>query len=487
MTVLSEILKAFVKGVSNSKLAVIGCIVSVILFPVLAISILLDLLGIINNPYFGFLIYLVMGPMFTIGLVLIGIGLIFSRGGEDIGLYTLEYLREQFSLPGRFTRVRRLLFLVSGLTVFTLFLVGVISYTGFRYTESVSFCTQFCHRVMEPEFVTYRNSPHSQIPCVRCHIGEGSDLLTKAKISGFRQLFAVAFNTYQRPIMTPVQGLRPTRETCEQCHRPEMFHGDKLYIRHNYRQDRENTHVQTIMLMRVGSGGYGGEEAHGIHWHISPEHTIEYSHTDQERKEIISVKVSNRDGTERIFTRKDQETPAGREKAKTSLTRLMDCLDCHNRPTHVFLPPDEALDRRITTGEISTAIPFIKQQGLEAITQEYGNAEEARVAISRRLHAWYGEHFPEYAGEKKPLLDRAVQGVYLAYAENVFPGMRITWNTYENFAGHWNDSGCFRCHNDLLVDQDGKNISRDCRICHTVLAQKEEQPEILKILKPQQP
>jgi hypothetical protein len=117
---------------------------------------------------------------------------------------------------------------------------------------------------------------------------------------------------------------------------------------------------------------------------------------------------------------------------------------------------------------------------------EYAGAEEARVSISRQLHAWYGEHFPEYAGEKKPLLDRAAQAAYQAYAENVFPEMRIAWNTYENFAGHGNDSGCFRCHNDQLVGQDGKSISRDCRICHIVLANDEEDPEIMKIFKAQQ-
>jgi len=480
---LSEILKSFLKGVSNSKVAVIGCTIAVVLFPVLLISVLLDLRGIISNPYFGFLIYMIMGPIFTIGLILIAIGLFTSRGGEDIGLYTFEYIKEQLTLPGRFTRVRRMIFLVSFLTFATIFLVGVVSYTGFRYTESVSFCAQFCHQVMEPEFVTYRNSPHSQIPCVRCHIGQGAGLLTKAKISGFRQLFAVVFNTYHRPIQTPVEGLRPTRETCEQCHRPEMFHGDRLYIKHNYRQDRENTHVQTVMLMRVGSGGYGGEEAHGIHWHISPEQTIEYTHTDTARKNIISVSVLNRDGTQRVFSRKDREpTEAGGGAGERETTRLMDCMDCHNRPTHVFLPLEDAVDRRIATGEISAAIPFIKQQAVAVMGKEYADTEEARVNISRQLHAWYGEHFPEYAGKKKPLLDKAVQAIYQAYAENIFPHMKITWNTYENFAGHRNDSGCFRCHNELLVDQAGKNISQDCRICHIVLAREEENPEILRIL-----
>jgi hypothetical protein len=469
--------------------AIIGCVIASLLFPVLSLSVLLDLMGVIENPYFGFLIYMVMGPIFTLGMILIGVGVFSARGGEDIGLYTLEYIREQLSLPGRFTRVRKLLFLISFLTVCTIVLVAVISYTGFRYSESVSFCSQFCHKVMEPEFVSYRNSPHSQIPCVRCHIAEGAGWLTRTKLSGFRQLFAVAFDTYPRPIMPPGEGLRPTRETCEQCHRPEMFHGDRLHVYHKYRQDRENTHVQTVMLLRVGSGGYSGEDAHGIHWHISPMQTIRYTHTDPARKNIVSVTVRHSDGTEKVFRRKGVAPggDAGRDLPPAGTTRLMDCMDCHNRPTHVFLPLDKAIDRRIATGEISAAIPFIKQQAVRVLAQEYAGAEEARVDISRQLHDWYGEHFPEYVGEKKVALNMAVQGIYQAYAENIFPRMRITWNTYEDFIGHGNDSGCFRCHNDLMVGQDGKGISRDCRICHIVLANEEENPEILKTFKVQQP
>jgi hypothetical protein len=76
-----------------------------------------------------------------------------------------------------------------------------------------------------------------------------------------------------------------------------------------------------------------------------------------------------------------------------------------------------------------------------------------------------------------------VQAIFLAYAENVFPEMRITWNTYANFAGHRDGTGCFRCHNEMLVQEDGRPISQDCRICHIVLAQEEENPAILQTLK----
>ncbi len=481
---IKAVAKAFIEAVSNSKTAVVGCIITIVLLPVLFISILLDLVGFANNPYFGFLIYMVMGPLWTIGIILIGIGLATSRGGERIGVYALEYLQEQFSLPGRFRRVRKLLLLVSVLSVVSIVLVVTGSYTAFRYTETVAFCATFCHQVMEPEFVTYQHSPHSQIPCVRCHIGQEAGLLTKSKISGLKQLAAVATNTYSRPIPTPVSGLRPSREVCEQCHRPEMFHGDKLYTRRTFQQDRTNTELQTVMLMRVGAGGYRGQAAYGIHWHISPDHTVFYTYTDRERRIINRVRVVNRDGTERVFSRAGQTSPPGRNKeAPSAMTRSMDCIDCHNRPAHIFLGPSEAIDNRLASGHIAASIPFIKQRAVQAITREFASLEDARVGISRQLRDWYDEHFPEYRGAQKKILEQAIQAVYQAYAENVFPAMGVGWNTYENMAGHRNDSGCFRCHNRNLVDQEGKSISQDCTICHVIVADNEEPREISTLFK----
>ncbi|MFH7320080.1 NapC/NirT family cytochrome c [Desulfurivibrio sp. D14AmB] len=475
-----DTLSIVLKSVSKSRVAIIGCILVAILLPVLSASLILDLLGLVKNPYFGFLTYMIIGPLFAVGLIMIILGIFFlPSNDEEIGLYAFEYIKEQLTLPGRLSRVRRLLGTVYFLSFFIVLVVVVVSYTGFRYTETVSFCTQFCHQAMEPELVSYRNSPHSQIPCVHCHIGESAGLKAKSKISGINQIFAVTFDTYSRPIKTPTEGLRPTQATCVQCHRPETFHGDKLHIKHRYQADEQNSDLQTILLVQIGSGGYRGEQANGIHWHISPQQKIYYTHTDRERKDIIEVKVVKNDGSERVFTRREKTAAT----EATAITRLMDCIDCHNRPTHIFLSPDEALDRRIASGEISQQIPYIKRQAKAAITQQYANSQEAQIAITRQLHGWYGQNYPEYAGEKKPLLDRAIQGIYQAYAENVFPEMNVTWNTYENFAGHQDSPGCFRCHNPQFADETGNSISHDCRTCHVVLAHEESDPEILRTLR----
>ena len=107
--------------------------------------------------------------------------------------------------------------------------------------DSVTFCGQTCHTVMQPEFTAYQNSPHSRVECVKCHIGPGAAWFVQSKLSGVGQVFAVTFNTYPRPIPTPVHNLRPARETCEACHWPQKYGEDRLRVIHKFADDETNT------------------------------------------------------------------------------------------------------------------------------------------------------------------------------------------------------------------------------------------------------
>ncbi|NTV13846.1 MAG: hypothetical protein HGA96_07970 [Desulfobulbaceae bacterium] len=472
-----ETAKGLLKGLVRSRVAVAGALVSVLIMPVLFISILLDMHGVVNNPYFGFLIYMVMGPLFVAGLVTVAVGLFLFRDKEEIGLYALEYIREQMSMPGRFIRVRRLIYLSSFLTFFTLVVIGVVSYAGFNYTESVRFCGQFCHTVMEPEYITYQNSAHSRVPCVNCHIGASAGGFTKSKISGVRMIFATFFGRFSQPIITPISSLRPTREVCEECHRPEKFHGDKLYVKDAYLPDAANTHVQTVLLMRVGSGGYRGQVAQGIHWHVSPQHFINFEEDPTRVDTIKRIKMVDHDGSVVLYQRGADQDKSG-ERPKY---RLMDCLDCHNRPTHVFLSPDEALDTKIATGAIPL-LPYVKKLGLELVQRSYSSKEQARRMIAEGVEEWYRKNYPEQYKTSVRQVTQAGAGIFQAWAENVFPDMKITWGTYTSRIGHRDEKGCFRCHTDELLSREGRVISHDCNLCHVVLADRQPAPDIMRIL-----
>ncbi len=483
----SKILKAVITGMARSKFSLVGGIMCVVLFPILIISVALDMQGFVQNPYFSFLIYMIMGPLFCLGIILVFIGLFFRPGKEEIGIYAYEYLREQFNKPGRYSRIRKLLYLTTFITIFTLFVVAIASYAGFRYTESVGFCAQFCHSVMKPEYVTYQNSPHSRVPCVECHIGESAEWFTKSKFSGIKQLFAVAFHSYSKPIPTPIGGLRPERATCEKCHRPEKFHGDKLYVKDKFLPDEYNTHVQTALLMKVGAAGYSGREAHGIHWHVSENHQVFYKPADRSREEITQVALVAPDNRRTVFLKNDEQGPAwsGQERVQPDLKGfiLMDCIDCHNRPTHIYLTPDEALDQKLVTGAIPRQLPYIKKKGLEVITAEYPTTDIALRQIARDLRDWYKENYPDLVEMNQELLDDAVRAVQQAYAENVFPSMNIGWGTYKDFIGHQDGTGCFRCHGGLHESRTGAIITEDCDACHIILAEDQPAADLVRILK----
>jgi len=370
-------LKTLIRAMARSRVAMHGAQVAGLVLPILLICLFLDMHGVVKNPYFGFLIYIVLGPIFVAGLVTMVTGFFLFKDKEEIGLYTLEYLKEQISMPGRLSRVRKLIYLSSFLTFLTLGVSAVVAYYGFSYTESVRFCGLFCHTVMEPEYITYLNSPHSRVPCVECHISSNAGVITKSKISGIRMIYATLFNRYDRPIPTPISSLRPTREVCEKCHRPEKFHGDKLYVKESFLPDRDNTMVETVLLMRIGSGGYREQVAQGIHWHVSPRHLVFYQEDPDQPDKIDRIKLIDHDGSVSIYQR-----GSGAPGPDDSY-RLMDCLDCHNRPTHIFLGPGEALDDKLATGLIPVDLPYVKKVALGLLKGDFADKEQARREIDR--------------------------------------------------------------------------------------------------------
>lgn len=476
-TKLVDIPKAFFKGIASSRLALIGAMVVTATVPFLVGAILYDLLIGIPNAYFSGFIYMILGPAFMGGLFLIFIGLFFAKGKEEVRLFTFDYLRDMLTDPEGYNRVRKLVFIAVFLTCINLFVVGVLAYSGYHYMESNAFCGEVCHVPMTPEYTAYQNSAHSRVLCVECHIGSGADWFVKSKISGARQLVAVVVDSFARPIETPVHGLRPASGTCMQCHRPEMFHGDRLRIKDKYLEDEANTHVQTVLLMKIGSAGDLAAESHGIHWHVDPGNEITYLAADWPRSIIPEVMQKTADGGLLVYRDTDAEEQIA--NATHLQERVMDCIDCHNRPSHVFLGPDEALDKKILTRQIPQELPYIKQQAKKVVAVEYLTHDEARTAIATELRTFYRNNYPQYYHERRHLIDQAIAGVQAAYVQNVFPEMKIQWNTYSNWMSH---DGCFRCHNYQHEAVTGELISMDCDVCHTVLAEDEENPEILKML-----
>jgi hypothetical protein len=434
----------------------------------------LELTGHTGSPYLGILTFMVLPAFFVMGLVMMPLGFWLQRrrakrAGREPG--TGRMLVVDLNNP---VHRRNLLILITA-TLVNVAIVAVATYHAVEVMESDEFCGTTCHSVMAPEYTTYKRSPHAKVGCVQCHIGSGAGWFVKSKISGSWQMVSVTLDLYPRPIPTPVHSLRPARDTCEKCHWPTKFLGDTLKVFPHFESDEENTETSTVLMLKVG--GSAGGKSHGIHWHVDPENRIRYR-ADEGRQEIYEVELTTPDGETRLYL------PPGEIPEEAGGWREMDCLDCHNRPSHIYRFPAAELDKALMNGEVSSSLPYIKREGMNVLEQDYESHAEAEQEIHSRLDTYYRENYPEVLEEFDAELAAAKEYLVTIYNTNVFPQMNIVWGTYLSHLGHEDSPGCFRCHNDEHVTENGEVISQDCDTCHTLLAMEEEDPEILQMLRP---
>ena len=470
-----------------SFLGIIITTVSGILIFILAVMGFLEYLA---NPYVGIITFLILPGFFITGLVLI-----------PIGIWRVKRLRRRLLAAGSSVeelqfpvwnfndaRVRRIATFVIIATVVNVLILSTATYKGIHYMESVAFCGTVCHTVMKPEYTTHENSPHSRVACASCHIGPGAPWFVKSKLSGVRQVFAVALHTYSTPIETPVRNLRPARDTCEQCHWPEKFHDDRVKVIQKYKDDEKNTPITTALLLKVGGSRDNVGNGSGIHWwHMAQVNKVTYI-ADEKREKVYWVEHQNMKGEDTVFELENSGVPP--EELNKFQKRVMDCVDCHNRPTHVYKLPEEAVDQAITAHQIDGSLPFIKKESVVMLRANYPSDAEARRQIESGLMNYYQKQYPKVLESQKVQIQQAITALQNIYSLNVFPKMKVTWGTYPNHLGHETFPGCFRCHDDSHKSKSGKTITQDCSACHDLLAVEEEKPlaisEILQGKNPSQ-
>jgi hypothetical protein len=465
-------IRIFLETVTKNGISLTGAAITTaagILFLALFV---IESIGFEGGPYLGILSFVAIPTIFILGLVLIPIGMAWDRrrarraaerGEAAPGLPVVD-----LNVP----RTRALLLVFVGATIVNLVIVSTATFKSVEVMDSTEFCGKACHSVMAPEFTTYQRSPHSRVACVSCHIGPGAGWFVKSKLSGSWQLISVNLKLYPKPIPTPVHNLRPARGTCEQCHWPTKFVGDRLKIFTHYQEDESNSELKTVLLLRVG--GLQGRTSKGIHWHVDPGVSIRYR-ADQKRETIAEIELTRADGSKSVF----KKPPA--DGAQATVWRTMDCIDCHNRPTHIYRMPDGELDRALAEGRIDRKLPFIRREGSKVLKADYTSQDDAGAKIASAVGSFYAAAYP---AADKGKVDAAAREIAAIYAANVFPSMNIRWGTYPSHLGHQDSPGCFRCHDGDHADAAGNVIANDCDKCHTVLAMEEANPEVLKTLQP---
>jgi len=263
--------------------------------------------------------------------------------------------------------------------------------------------------------------------------------------------------------------MRPARDTCEQCHTPGKFFGDQLKVFTRYAYDETNTKHETRMLIKVGGGSPATGLVSGIHWHMYNQNEITYAASDEKRQTIEWVRMRNRQtGQTTEYRAKDSKLDA--KALESAPKRVMDCIDCHNRPTHIYVPPDRAIDTAMLAGRIDPSLPFIKQQAVDALTKDYKSTPEAVQAIDKGIRDYYSSKYASVYGAKRASVDRAIATAQQIFQTIRFPEMNVDWRSHPDNIGHFYFTGCFRCHDNQHVSSDGKVISNDCHICHEVLS-----------------
>jgi hypothetical protein len=284
------------------------------------------------------------------------------------------------------------------------------------------------------------------------------------------QVYAVATKTYPSPIETPLHDLRPARETCEKCHWPQKFYARNLQTNRYFLTDSLNSEWNIILQMKIGPELSDLGFTEGIHWHINPNVNIEYISENDKRELITYVKYTNK-ATGEVTVYRNPEIEISDSTISASSARTMDCIDCHNRPSHKYRSPSVYFDKIMLTNEVMNEIPFIKKTTMGVLRNNFPSKDTAFMQIREGIINFYKSDFGDFFKKKSALIDQSIASLQKAYSENSFPGMKVTYDVYPDHIGHLESDGCFRCHNDSFISDNGRKITRDCNLCHTIIGQ----------------
>lgn len=419
-----------------------------------------------DNPYLGLLAFLAVPMILFAGLALVPFGAWLAR--RRVG-QSLAAVVDKKTAWSRFA----VTFGVA--TVLNLAVGSQVTYRAVHHMESAQFCGS-CH-VMTPWALAHADSPHAQVACAECHVGDGASGWVASKVNGTRQFVDNLTGSFHRPIPSALASDRlvPTKQTCEECHWRTKPGDVQVRVLDAFAEDEANTLGQTVLTMHVGGSVLGG--IHGRH--LDPDVEIRFASTDAARQDIVWVESHDaRTGVTRTYT-KSGTTP---EQAAPLKKISMQCVDCHNRPGHAFELPGRAVDSALADGRLPTTLPLLKKRAVELLKREYATQAEASAQIPASLLDVYRRENADVFAHREAEIAAAGQVLATIHNRNVYPELEMTWGTYPDNIGHTDFPGCFRCHGGDHVDADAKPITNHCFACHFTAAVDEAEPEILQTL-----
>ncbi len=339
-------------------------------------------------------------------------------------------------------------------------LMGIL-YT-WDYTNSPQFCGTTCH-TMPPEYNAWQRSPHARVSCVECHLGRDFITTTFTRKAG-DLMHVVRYSSGNFTFPLYASTMIPAREACEKCHWPDKFADDRSVVVKHFQPDQKNTEVDTYLLLKTGGGTPNEGLGNGIHWHI--ENDVEFIASDDLNQDISWVQVTDASGNKTTYT--DVQNPLTPDQIAKANKHRMDCIDCHNRVSHTFRSPQQAVDQALALKQIDSDIPFIEKNAIDVLSAPYKSFNDADKAISA-LDTTYAQQYPDYYRANSAQVKAAIDYLKSLYKDLVFPTQDLSWNTHPDNLGHKDWPGCFRCHDGKHFTQDNKQAIRlECNVCHTL-------------------
>ncbi|MDP2884631.1 MAG: NapC/NirT family cytochrome c [Ignavibacteria bacterium] len=455
-----------------NPVTLVGAAIAGVSFGLVLFLMVLEMMTDNPKPYMGIIAFVLLPSILLIGLSILVFGIFRARQREQAGKPEMRLPQIDLNNP----RHRTAFIFFSLGTILLLLLSAFGSFKAYEHTDSDQFCGETCHKVMAPEYTAYQFSPHARVGCVKCHIGQGAGWFVRSKLSGAYQVYATLFNKYPRPIPTPIENLRPAQETCEQCHWPKHFFREKKIVNTYYTSDEQNTKWMLDLLIKIGGGNIEAGPTSGIHWHMNIGNEVTYAATDSQRQIIPWVQVKAADG--KVVTYKSADNPLSDDDLQKAKKRRMDCIECHNRPAHIYYPPARSVNHIISLGWIDQELPSVKSIAVKALELPYTTKQAALDSIKLVIQEFYRTTHPEVMAKKSQQVERAIEEVQKIFSRNYFPEMQVSWRKFNDNIGHMYYPGCFRCHDGKHVSDDGKVLSRDCNVCHTILAQQFEKDKL---------
>ena len=375
------------KQLLRNPISLIGLALAAVAIANIIFLFILDITTKTPSPYIGIFAYMIMPGVMMLGMALVPVGIAFKRNRLRKNMPLPKFPRLDFNNPSQRSTFA---FFLSFVVIFMV-VSAVGSYRAYEFTDSTQFCGKLCHVVMHPEYTAHQASPHARVGCVDCHVGHRSRMVCSLQ----DERHPPGFQGRARNLPTPDRQARLRifvlhRKPASNVTGPRKFWGAQLKVINHFGYDEKSTPRQLRLLIKTGGGDPNEGQASGIHWHMN----IANDHQLRLRSKTSGHPLREDSGWQGKRHRVLRPNADPAQIAKMT-TKKMDCVDCHNRPTHIYMPPDRSVDQSLAARRIDPSLAVHQAAGCHDSDLPTTRLDEAVKAIATKIPEYYARDYPE--------------------------------------------------------------------------------------------